>query len=114
MEMTMETIKVIVENSNTMEELEQAEKMLKDKRRWLRKLHFTLPSSISDLIPDGDLGPESLEKTLFKLTQASEEVKVSVQKEISTRKDIDAMLVEVSGMLDSVTHKMKDLIWNKK
>ena len=47
---TLETLKIIVENSNTWEELEEVKELLKQKKRWIRRLSLNLSSDLESIL----------------------------------------------------------------
>lgn len=111
--MQIETLKLIVENSNTMEELEQAEKMLRKKKSWLLRLSFKPSNDLRSLLfPKDDIDLKHIEQTLERLNSAPKNIQDEFLKSVKDTEDIAEMVRTVEEMQNQVTKKMKDIIWN--
>ena len=112
--MQIETIKVLVKWSGTMEELENCEEILKDKKRELRVLSFKVASSAPRNHRLAKQDPlEQAQATAQWLMEAPQDVRDQYNKVVTDGKTIHTMLDEVQAMLEQVHKSMKQLIWNQ-
>ena len=113
--MQIDTLKFIVKNSNTMQELQQAEKMLREKKSWLRKIPLQHSEDLrSILFPKEDvkLDLKHVEEALERLNSAPQNVQDELLMSVKDVQDIEKMIRTVEEMQQIVTKKMKDIIWN--
>lgn len=108
--MLLSTIEIMIQGSNTVEELQECETLIKDKKRAIRKMLFSMAEQS---VAQPFLKDSTVEEAMLNILAQPEDFKLKFAKELSDSEKVETLLEEAEVLLNKTHDKMRTIIWAK-
>ena len=108
--MLLSTIEIMIQGSNTVEELQECENLIKDKKRALRKMLFSMAE---ESVAQPFIKDATVEEAMLNILAQPEDFKLQFAKELSDSENVETLLKEAEVLLNKTHDKMRSIIWSK-